>query len=374
MKSIKHIARYIVGLTFIFSGYVKGIDPWGSAYKFTDYLNAFEWEPLIALAFPLGVLLSFAEFAIGVALIFKLFMRFTSWMALLFMGFFTLLTLYIAIENPVTDCGCFGDAVKLSNWATFYKNLIFIGLTIYIFILRKKFKNKNGFILPLSFSLMTVVVYFYFVVYSYNHLPIIDFRPYKVGTNIPAAMQTPADAPKEVYETIFQYKNKKTGKIKEFNEKNYPWQDTLKWEYVSSDSRLVQEGYVPPIHDFVMETEYGEDVKDFFLYDEGYTFILVAYNLEKTNKEHFAKINDLANYAMENNMHFIGMTSSVRDEINWFSSETDTGFEWFNCDEITLKTIIRANPGLLLIKKGTIIGKWHYNDIPDIEKINGIIE
>ncbi|HBL77410.1 MAG: hypothetical protein A2W90_21425 [Bacteroidetes bacterium GWF2_42_66] len=374
MKIVQQLTRILLGITFVFSGFVKGIDPWGSAYKFTDYFTSFGWDSLVNLAFPLGILLAAAEFAIGVALIFKLWMRFTSWVALLFMAFFTALTLYIAITNPVTDCGCFGDALVLTNWQTFYKNLVFIGLAIFIFRNRTKYENKDGMILPLVFSGMTLIVYFYFVDYSYNHLPLIDFRPYKVGTNIPEAMQIPEGAPKDVYKTIFKYKNKETGKIKTFTEENYPWQDTLLWEYVSMESKLVKAGYKAPIHDFRMESEGGEDVKDFFLYDEGYTFILVAYNLLKTNREAMQKVNELAKHASANNMQFIGMTSSARDEINSFVTETGASFEFFNCDEITLKTIIRSNPGLLLLKKGTIIAKWHYNDIPDDKKLKEVIE
>ncbi len=376
MKILQQTARIILGITFIFSGFVKGIDPWGSAYKFTDYFTAFGWEPLIKLAFPLGILLAFAEFAIGVALFFKLWMRFTTWLALLFMIFFTGLTFYLALSNPVSDCGCFGDAVVLTNWQTFYKNLVLISLAYFIFRKRKSFENKKGILLrSIIPGGITVMIYFYLVMYSYNHLPVFDFRPYKVGTNIPEAMKIPVDAPKDVYETIFRYKNKKTGKIKTFTESNYPWQDSLHWEYVSMDApKLIKEGYKPPIHDFMMESETGEDVKDFFLYDEGYTFIMVAYNLKKTNRDVMKKINELARYATANSMHFIGMTASVRDDITDFTTENRAPFDFFNCDEITLKTIIRSNPGLLLLKKGTIIAKWHYNDIPNEKTLKEFIE
>jgi len=373
MKIIKQIVRLLLGATFIFSGFVKGIDPWGSAYKFTDYFNSFGWTPMVKLAFPLGILLAAAEFSIGVALFFRIWMRLTSWLALLFMTFFTGLTLYIAFANPVSDCGCFGDAVVLTNWQTFYKNIVLISFAILIFIYRKTYKSRTR--LPAVLGSVTIVLYFYLVLNSYNHLPLIDFRPYKVGINIPVSMQIPDEAPKDVYETTFEYKNRKTGKIKTFTEKNYPWQDTLNWEYVSTGpSHLIKAGYTPPIHDFMMENENGEDVKDFFLYDEGYTFIFVSYNLKKANRKAMPEINKLANYAWENKMQFVGMTASIRDEINNFSAETEAPFEFFNCDEITLKTMIRSNPGLLLLKKGTIIAKWHYNDIPDEKELGKIIE
>ncbi|NOY95382.1 MAG: DoxX family protein [Chlorobi bacterium] len=368
MKVLKHIARIIVGIIFIFSGFVKGIDPLGSAYKFKDYFNAMGMEWMAWSAFSLGVLLAFAEFIIGVSLLFNLKIRLFSWLALFFMVFFTGLTLWIAIANPVTDCGCFGDALVISNWETFYKNLVLIILTIIIFRERKTFKPLLSPKLNLGMGLLIVAVYVGSVYYSYNHLPIIDFRPYHVGVNIPESMSIPEDAPREVYENTFYYKNKKTGEVKEFTEKNYPWKDTVNWAFESNESKLVQKGYEPPIHDFIMETREGDNVADFFLHEENYVFILVAYDLSQTNRDAMDKVNELAHWANDNEMPFIGLTSSLFDESDKFIEETGAPFEFFNCDEITLKTIIRSNPGLLVIKDGVIKGKWHYNDIPTPEK------
>ena len=366
MKAIKHISRILVGITFIFSGFVKGIDPWGSAYKFTDYFNAMGLEWLTWAAFPLGLILSFAEFAIGVGLLFNTFTRFFSWLALLFMAFFLPLTLWIAIKNPVTDCGCFGDALVISNWETFYKNVVLMVLTLIIFRYRKDMKDWRlfGKKIPYLFSGAFVLVYIVLVVYSYNHLPIFDFRPYKVGTNIPEAMSTPEDAPQAEYENIFYYKNKNSGEVKEFTEENYPWQDTVNWEFDSMESNLVQEGYEPPIHDFRIETPDGENILDFFLYDENYVFMLIAYDLDKAATEPLDEINQLANWSMEEGMPFICLTSTLPDESTEFAEKHNISYEFFNTDEITLKTMIRSNPGLMVIKDGTIVAKYHYNDIP----------
>lgn len=368
IKVLKHLARILFGLVFIFSGFVKGIDPWGSAYKFTDYFHAMGMDALVWAAFPLGIILSFAEFAIGVAFLFNWRMRFFSWLGLLFMAFFTPLTLWIAVTNPVTDCGCFGDALVISNWATFYKNLIFITLAIVVFVNRSWFADQVKTKIPLTLSFITFVVYFGIVYYSYNHLPIFDFRPYKVGTNIPDAMSYPEDAQQDVYENIFYYKNKKTGKIKKFSEENYPWQDTVNWEFNDMESNLVQEGYIPPIHDFRIETPEGENIIDFFIYDENYVFMLVAYDLHETNTEEQSKINTLSGWASGNGYSFICLTSTLPDEAQAFADANQCNYEFFNCDEITLKTMIRSNPGLIAIKDGTIIGKWHYNDIPTPEE------
>ena len=368
MKVVHFIARVTIGLTFIFSGFVKGIDPWGSAYKFTDYFNAMGLDWLVWAAFPLGVLLAFAEFAIGVAFLFNVFITFFSWLALLFMAFFLPLTLWIAIKNPVTDCGCFGDAFLISNWETFYKNVVLMIFALIVFFNPREMKGKTSKTIGYSLFTASLAVYIVLAINSYNHLPLLDFRPYKVGVNIPEAMQIPEDAPKEKYENIFYYKNKKTGKVKEFTEDNYPWQDTLKWEYDDMKSTLVQKGYEPPIHDFVIESPEGDNVTDFFIHDEHYVFMLIAHNLEKSNRESQNKINELADWAMANEMSFICLTSTLPDEAQEFAEETGAPYEFFNSDEITLKTIIRSNPGLLVLKGGTILGKWHYNDIPTPEE------
>jgi len=366
----KHVARILIGLTFVFSGFVKGIDPWGSAYKFTDYFNAFQMPWLTNLAFALGILLAAAEFFLGVAFIFNFFIRITSWFMLAFMVFFTSLTFVLALTNPVTDCGCFGDALVITNWQTFYKNIILLALAIFVFMQRKNFQSKNGPILSVAFTGMTVAFYFYLVAYSYNHLPIIDFSPYKVGINIPEAMKIPEGAPKAIYENNFIYKNLKTGEEKKFTEANYPWKDTLNWKFVKAeDAVLIQKGYTPPIHDFRIETPEGEDIKDFFLYDEKGTFVVVASNLQKTNMEGMKNIAKLAVDAKRKGYNFIALTASSPDSFEAFKKEIGANFDFFNTDEIALKTIVRSNPGLILLKKGTIIGKYHFNDIPKPEEL-----
>lgn len=368
MKVVKHFSRIVVGIVFVFSGFVKGIDPWGSAYKFTDYFNAMHLEWLIWTALPMGILLAFAEFAIGVALLSNIFMRFTSWLALLFMIFFTGLTLWIAIANPVTDCGCFGDAIVISNWETFYKNIVLILLTIIIFIYRNNMKGLPGKKAGYMLSIILAVVYAGFVVYSYNHLPVFDFRPYKVGVNIHEAMSVPADAPQDEYENIFYYVNNNTGEVERFTEENYPWQDTLNYSFHDIESILVQKGYEPPIHDFTIETPEGDDIIDFFLYADNYVFMLIAYDLSKSSLKSQEKINTLANWALGSEMEFICLTSSLPSDSEAFARENGAPYEFFNTDEITLKTIVRSNPGLMVVKDGIIVAKYHYNDIPSPEE------
>lgn len=365
MKTRWHIARILLGLTLAFSGFVKGIDPLGSAYKFTDYFTAWGMESLEPFAFALGILLAATEFITGIALLFNTFISFFSIIALAFMAFFTVLTLGIAIENPVTDCGCFGDALVLSNWETFYKNIIFSAFAVIVFWYRKRFKPKKQSLITAILSLATVFVFAYLVDYSYKHLPILDFRPYKVGTNIPEAMQIPEGAPVDEYETFFHYKNKETGETKKFDQGNYPWQDTLKWEFVSMDEPvLIKKGYEPPIQNFIMETPDGEDVKDFFLYDEGYTIMMISHDLTKADMSNSEEISKLLSLANQHEINFLALTSSLKEEYMDFANDYSLHIDYFNCDEITLKTMVRSNPGFIMIKKGTIVDKWHHNDIP----------
>ena len=368
MKIIKHIARIIVGLTFIFSGFVKGIDPWGSAYKFIDYFVAMGLDWFNWAAFPLGVMLAFLEFAIGVGLLFNLYLRLSSWLAFIFMVFFTFLTLWIAVYNPVSDCGCFGDALVISNWQTFYKNIVLIILTWIVFF----YRNNMPRILPVNVARIAgaavVAMYAGAAVYSYNHLPLFDFRPYKTGVNIPEAMSIPEGAPQPQYENIFYYKNKNSGNIERFTEENYPWEDTINWEFNNLESVLLDKGYEPPIHDFTIESPEGDNIIDFFIYDEEYVFMLIAYDLKKSNTKYQEKINHLAEWAMDQDYAFICLTSSLTDDSEKFAEQHQIPYEFFNCDEITLKTMIRSNPGLMVIKNGTIVAKYHYNDIPTPEE------
>jgi uncharacterized membrane protein YphA (DoxX/SURF4 family) len=364
IKLLKHLARILFGLVFIFSGFVKGIDPLGSTYKFTDYFHAMHLDGLVWTSFPLGVLLAFAEFAIGVAFVFNWRMKFFSWLGLLFMAFFTPLTLWIAVKNPVTDCGCFGDALVITNWQTFYKNLVFTGLALVVIFNRKWFAEQVKTRLPQILSLITFAVYFGLVYYSYNHLPVFDFRPYKVGANIPDGMKIPEGAAQDVYENIFYYKNKNTGKVEKFNEQNYPWKDTANWVYDDMESRLIRKGYEPPIHDFEIISPEGENISDFFLYDENYVFMLVSYDLSKASTKNQDKINTLSDWAQSQGYTFICLTSSVPEEAIEYAEMNGASYEFFNADEIMLKTMIRANPGLIVLKNGTVMAKYHNNDIP----------
>lgn len=364
MKILDTISRVIVGIVFIFSGFVKAVDPLGSTYKFMDYFDAFSMEFLSFMALPLAIILSTLEFVIGFSLLFGTFKRITAWLLFIFMSFFTVLTFILAIYNPVTDCGCFGDAIIMTNWQTFWKNVFLMIFTIILFNNRNKFevswhaKKQSIFIsVPVIFSILLSV-------YCVKNLPIIDFRPYSIGTYIPEKMIIPDDAPRAEYETTLVYE--KDGIQKEFELENLP--DST-WEWVETRNNLISEGYIPPIHDFTIESLDGTDVTEIVLNDSKFTFLLIAYDLKKTSTKNMKEINELALHAKETGSNFICLTASVQSEIKEFIDKTNAPFQFYNTDEITLKTIVRSNPGLVLIRKGRILGKWHHRNIPDIDNI-----
>ena len=365
MKLLNNISRIVVGIVFVFSGFVKAVDPLGSTYKFIDYFDAFSMEFLSFMALPLAIILSSLEFVIGFSLLFGTFKKITSWLLMLFRSFFTILTFILAIYNPVSDCGCFGDAIIMTNWQTFWKNVFLMIFTIILFYSRNKFEvnwhTKKQYIfisLPSAFSVLLSVYCFY-------NLPIIDFRPYNVGTYIPEKMIIPEDAPKAQYETVITYE--KDGVQKDFDLQSLP--DST-WKWVATKNTLVSEGYVPPIHDFTIETLDGNDITKTVLNDNKFTFVLIAHDITKTNISNMDHINNLAKMVIDSGNNFICLTSSVGHEIKEFNDRSGAKFQYYNTDEITLKTIVRSNPGLILIKKGKILGKWHNRNIPDFNQIS----
>ena len=368
-------ARWVIGIVFIFSGFVKGIDPMGFQYKLNDYFEAMHLKIFDFLSFPGALILPFTEFVIGIGLITGVLIKLSTKLAFAFMLFFTPLTLYIAIKNPVTDCGCFGDALVISNWQTFYKNIVLIAIAILLFVNRK---NMHP-VFPEKFRKMIfgvlLISYFSVVYWSYNHEPILDFRPYKIGNNISEEMKIPDGAPRDIYQNVYFYRNRKSNEIKKFGDNDFPWQDTINWKFERMDPPvLLKQGYKPPIHDFSIQTVNQENVTDYYLQDSLFTFMVIAYDLQKSSNTKQKELNLLANWAKSKGYHFIGLTSTSGAGLKKYLDEQLPAYEMMLTDQITLKTIIRANPGLILLRKGTIIGKWHYHDFPTPAKAGAIIE
>ena len=369
MRLVKNLCRIIVGIVFIYSGFVKGIDPLGSDYKFTDYFNAFGMGWMNATTLFFSFALSLAEFLIGIALLFNLWVSRMAWGSLLFMAFFTPLTLVLALTNPVSDCGCFGDAMILTNWQTFWKNIILLLLAIMIFVYRKEYKSSLPLMGQFSFLTLAGAGMLCLSIYCYRHLPVLDFRPYAVGKNITESMRLPEGADPDQYEVTLKYKNKQTGEIRSFTEENYPWQDTLNWEYESSSERLVKKGYITPIHDLVIEHPTLGNITEEILEDDNYTILAVAYNLNQSDTQYQPAINRLAEYAREKGIRFYGLTSSSERDIEAYKKRNHVPYEFCTADEIQLKTMIRSNPGVIILREGTILDKWAGKDVPDVKEL-----
>lgn len=369
MRLVKNLCRIIVGIVFIYSGFVKGIDPLGSDYKFTDYFNAFGMGWMNATTLFFSFALSLTEFLIGIALLFNLWVSRMAWGSLLFMFFFTPLTLVSALTNPVSDCGCFGDAMILTNWQTFWKNIILLLLAIMIFMYRKEYKSSLPLVGQFSFLALAGAGMLCLSVYCYRHLPVLDFRPYAVGKNITEGMRLPEGAEPDQYEVTLKYKNKQTGEVQSFTEENYPWQDTLNWEYESSSERLVKKGYITPIHDLIIEHPTLGNITEEILEDDNHTILAVAYNLTQSDMQYQPAINRLAEYAQEKGIRFYGLTSSSERDIETYKKRYHVPYEFCTADEIQLKTMIRSNPGVIILREGTILDKWAGKDVPDVKEL-----
>lgn len=358
-----NICRFFLAALFIFSGFVKAVDPLGSTYKIQDYLEAFGLLSWVPSFFPLlgAIGLSTLEFALGVMMFFGIRKGTATSLTLLFMCFMTPLTLYLAIANPVSDCGCFGDAWVLTNWETFGKNVI---LLLAAFVAFKWRHLIVRFISPKSewlISLYTVIFIIATSVYCLRRLPILDFRPYKIGNNLVEGMSIPPGVETSVFETVFILQ--KNGEKKEFTLENYP--DST-WTFVEARTVVKQKGYEPPIRDFSMKSmETGEDITSEVLSDENYTFLLVAHRIEEADDSNIDLINEVYDYSVEHGYGFYCLTSSSTYEIELWKDKTGAEYPFCLMDDITLKTIIRANPGLVLMQDGTILNKWNSRKLPD---------
>ena len=361
--------RFALALVFAFSGFVKAVDPMGTVYKMADYADAF------GLAVHPGILLLGAwaliavEYVMGVALFFGLYRRFYLWLMIIFLGVMTPLTLVLALTNPVSDCGCFGDAVVLTNWQTFGKNVVLLLMAVTVLVYHKRIWrviSERTQWLIFVYALASIAVC---MRCNMRHLPVLDFRPYAIGTSITESMTIPDGAPQDEYETLFVLE--KDGEQRTFTFDDYP--DST-WTFVKRESRLVSKGYVPPIADFHLSTLDGEDVTWDVLDYPGYTFLIVSHELRRANEGMLDVINDLYDYAKVGGHQFYMLTSSNAQAIAQWTERTGASYPYLNADDILLKTMVRANPGLIVLKDATIVGKWSTVDIPRDEQLSVRVE
>lgn len=365
-----NLCRALLAITFIFSGFVKSIDPLGTQYKIGDYLEALglagqipEWIQLLA-----SVTLSGIEFVLGVLILLAIRRRMVSKITLVFMIFMTGVTLWLTIGNPIQDCGCFGDALHLSNAQTFGKNVVLLVAAFIVMrwpLYQVRFISKTNQWIATYFTIIFILVASALSLY---HLPIFDFRPYFIGQNIQKGMEMPPGAKETQYKTTFICV--KDGVQKEFDENNYPYDDST-WVFQDTKQEIIEQGYEPPIHDFsITDAKTSQDLTQDILSKKGYTFLLVSPHLEMAEVKNFGDINSIYDYAKANGYGFYGLTASTERGINHWRNATGAKYPFYTTDGTTLKTMIRSNPGLLLLYKGTIINKWGHNDLPTPEELN----
>ena len=370
--TVVNVCRFVLAATFIFSGYVKAIDPLGTLYKLKDYAAAMslngllpDWV-LVGVAIALGAL----EFALGVFMLFAVRRHVVSRITLAFMTAMTVLTLWIFVADPVKDCGCFGDALKLTNGETLLKNIVLVACAALVAwrpVDMARFISRSNQWIVRYYTVAYIVITSVYCLYT---LPIFDFRPYHVGMNIKQGMEIPEGAEQPEFESTFLLR--KNGETREFTLDNYP--DST-WEYVDTRTVQTKKGYEPPIHDFALTScDTGEDITEQVLTKKGYTFLLVSPRLAVADDSNFGDIDQIYEYAEENGADFYCVTASANDEIERWRDLTGAEYQFCNADETTLKTMIRSNPGLILLKDGTIIGKWSHNALPQTDDLTAPLQ
>lgn len=319
IKLLVYLSRLFVGGMFVFSGFVKLVDPIGSQFKFEEYFGegVLNVEFLIPYALPFSILLIMAEIMLGVMLLLGYRSKTTVWSLLVLTTIFLFLTWYSAYYNKVTDCGCFGDAIKLTPWETFYKNIILIVLIVLLLFRVKDIQEIFSKKITISIALISLLSFSYITYYVLNHLPIIDFRAYAIGKNIPE------------------------GKL-----------------YTDDDE-------LPPTQDFILEDTQNDLTEE--LMAENKLMLIIVYNIAKSDKEGFTRVKKVADEALKRGYKVYGATASFGDDLILTQNKYDLPFNFLFCDETVLKTMIRANPGIMTFSKGTVTGKWNWTDAEDVK-------
>ena len=370
------LSRFFVGALFIFSGLIKANDPLGFGYKLQEYFEVFHMGFLNGMATGIAILLCTLEIVLGTLLLLGFWSKKVAWGLLLLIIFFTLLTFISAAFKVVTSCGCFGDAIPLTPWQSFTKDLILLVLIMVIFA-------KKDLIQPLvkkettqrNIALAVTIVSLGFGLYTYNVLPVIDFLPYKVGAHIPSLMVIPPGEKPDEFEIMYHLKNKKTSEEKDMSDKAYLkteiWKDN-NWEIIGEPTkRLVKKGYEPKIKDLVITDASGTDYTKELIENPYYSLIFVAYDLKNTNESAIGKLNAIAiNATQQFNIRTVLLTSNSAQDAEVFIKKNNLFSEVFYADAVPLKSMVRANPGVLLLKNGVVINKWHYHNVPTFDQLS----
>ena len=414
MTKLNNIARTLVGALFIVSGLIKANDAVGFSFKLGEYFapDVLDIPFLSEYTYSLAVIICIAEIMLGLSVLVGAKMRLTAWSLLLMILFFDGLTFYSAYFDKVTDCGCFGDAIKLTPWESFAKDVALSILIFIIFAFRNKIKYQtraeNSKILPVALllvglfsyfmldwlfpiyftivlfllvrlvnkfilkekrewtlALLTLVTCFAFTYHTDSHLPIRDFRAYAVGENIAEGMTLPEGAQADVYDDVWKYEV--DGVVNEYATKDKPWEIDGA-VFVDRETKLIVEGDHPPIHDFSIESDTLGDVTDSVLAASD-AILFVMYDLTESDREALRKVADIVNALSDEAVTMTAMSATTETQMELIQKEADISFPFYFTDETTLKTIVRSNPGMLWLKEGTIVAKWHYNDFPASEDL-----
>ncbi len=431
MKLLISIIRIAAGLMFTFSGFVKLIDPFGFAYKFTDYFIALNLDFLNTVVLFLAIIICVTEFIIGLLLLLNVFPRLASWGFMFFMAVFIPLSLWVVITNPIKECGCYGDAINFTYMQLFYKNIVLFIFAVIIFIRRKKFKPYFNKFFQSIFLFLFFITGFGISIYSLNNLPVLDFRPYNIGANIIERMKIPeskADSYiKKRYQPTVQnfiispiqtetnivindtlinlleaeFIYEKNGEENSFKINQLPdtsWiftkinyhkelnPEKIEFYYRNKSSDSIKEFIISELPDdtwifagagyyidsTVLKKQYAEgaNITNMILPDDNYYFFVIMPEINKTKIRNIQKIKNIVQYCNENAYKIYCLTSSSKDEVENFIEKNDFYCNFYNMNSATLKTIVRSNPGLVLLKNGTILNKWSHKNIPEIKELD----
>ncbi len=368
MRILANISRVLVGVLFIISGFIKANDPLGFSYKLDEYFSVFHMPWMSSVTLLLAILICAFEIGLGIALLLGAKMRFTAWSLLLMIVFFTFLTFWSWKFDVVKDCGCFGDALHLKPFQSFMKDVVLLVLIFFIFVARNDIKPLFGDRSSTILAYLGFIASFLFSVHCYRHLPVIDFRPYAIGKSIPEGMKLPPGAKTDSIVMMFTYE--KDGKRHELAADQLSGIDDT-WKFIDRTDKVIREGDKPAIHDFSISAN-GTDVTDDVLKMKN-VFLLVAYKLSNTNEDAQSKVNDFVALCQKDGIEFIGLTSASQKEIEDFRHKHNSMYDFYNTDETALKTMIRSNPGLMLLQNGKVVNMWHYNDFPAYDEIKAVL-
>lgn len=359
-RILSHVCRVILAVTFIFSGFTKVIDPWGTALKVGEYLSIYGMEWLQPAAMTFSIWLCGAELMMGCMLLCKVRIRLISIFAVVSMLFFTVLTFLSATVIPVEDCGCFGDALKLTPWETFLKNLILLPMALVVWW---RYRPDKIFAFKPVEILLTCTFFFlsmYLGYYCYIHLPLIDFLPYKVGVNIHEAMNAPTVGSGET-ETVLIYRNVATGEEREFALDDPEWQDESRWEWVDTRTTSEEPNVRPLISEFALHNAEG-DATESVLTTPGRLYMLCVTSFDDLSARCAARMAAVVSRAREEGAHAVCLTPDPLYE----ETEHDFGtgpIPCYNIDASTMKTMLRARNGMVVLDDGTISSKKNCRDI-----------